>query len=172
MKRVISISIFLLLNILLFATTTYKIFKSTKYKYSIEYPSNFIKKEAKGKNIDFKVADDKTGNSIVIVVKALLPYEKNTTIYDYIKPPNEYIEQAIQLPNVKIEKKGICQTEDGRKGAYLHYTSKEINYTLFFMNYTFIEKGIVYVVTATCNENQKSAMQPIFFRTLQSFSLQ
>lgn len=51
-----------------FTQNSYLIYSSSKYYYTIEYSSSFVKRNIIGKNIDFKVVDNK-GNSILVVVK-------------------------------------------------------------------------------------------------------
>jgi len=155
---------------LTFAQKTYQTYTSSNYNYSIEYRSDFIKRDIIGKNIDFKVADD-NGNSIIVIVKKLLPQERNMTTDDMLNIPNEYWEANLQLPKVKVIKKGIVYV-DSIKGMFLHYSSTELDdsYTLYYTNYFFVVSGYLYHITATCDLVDLSKMQPIFFRALHSFT--
>lgn len=169
MKK-ITLLILMLTFHLAYAQNSYRSYKSLKYNYSIEYPNSFTKKNIIGKNIDFKVVDS-NGNSIIVVVKKLLGQGEKLTINDILKIPSASWESNLQLPNVKVVKKGKVSV-DGQLGMFLFYTSKDINdpITLYYMNYFFIFNEYIYNLTATCNIKDISHMQPIFFRALQSFT--
>lgn len=163
----------LLFSVYSFSKETYTKHKSSKYGYTIEYPSTFIKKEAKGKHIDLKVVNKK-GYSIIVIVNTLLPQEKKLTISDLLKIPDIEWEQSIQMPNMKIVKKGKCLTDQGREGVFLNYTEIGIEANavkLYHMNYIFLKDGLIYNVNATCDVSNISTMQSVFFRTLQSFTI-
>jgi hypothetical protein len=153
-----------------FTQNSYHTYLSLRYSYSIEYSSSFAKQSIIGKNIDFKVAD-REGNSIIVVVKKLLTQEEDMTITDILNIPSSSWEANVQLPNVKVIKKGEVSV-DSRKGMFLHYTSKDIDspMTLYHTNYFFLFEGYLYNLSATCDINDISKMQPIFFRALQSFT--
>ncbi len=144
--------------------------RSPKYLYSIEIPKGFSQMEIIGKNVDLKYGDEK-GNSIIVIVKKLLPQEQAMTANDLLNIPNSYWETNLQLPNVKIKKKGKVSV-DYQDGMFLHYTSKHDSesYTLYYTNYLFIFNGYQYCLTATCEDTDLAKMQPIFFRALQSFT--
>jgi hypothetical protein len=148
---------------------TYKTYVSAKWGYSIEYQTTFSPKEATGRNVDFKVADS-NGNSIIVVVKKLLPQEEKVTVDDLLSIPASTWENNLQLPNVKVIKKGIVYVGN-QKGMFLHYTSKDLtkNYTLYYTNYFFYYKGYNYTLTGTCEIDNLSKMQPVFFRAFDSF---
>lgn len=153
-----------------FSQNTYQTHTSLKYQYSIEFPNTFIKQNIIGANIDFKVANNK-GNSIIIIVKKLLSQEVNMTTNDILKIPSESWENNLQLPQVKVIKKGVVSV-DSREGMFLHYTSTDYgnSITSYHTNYLFIFKGYLYNLTATCDIKDLSKMQPVFFRALQSFT--
>lgn len=168
--RTIAIVLFLSLSqFVLSQTKSYKTYVSNKWGYSIEYQTTFSPKEITGRNIDFKVSDS-NGNSIIVVVKKLMPQEEKVTIDDLLSIPASTWENNLQLPNVKVIKKGVVYV-DNQKGMFLHYTSEDLvkNYTLYYTNYFFYYKGYNYTLTATCDINKLSNMQPIFFRAMDSF---
>lgn len=169
MKTCLSILFLSLTTLVSSQTKSYKTYVSDKYGYSIEYQTSFSPKEATGRNVDFKVVDS-DGNSIVIVVKKLMPQEEKTTIDDVYSIPLGTWEANMQLPNVKAIKKGFVFV-DNQKGMFLHYTSEDLvkNYTLYYTNYFFYFKGYNYTLTATCEINNLAKMQSIFFRAFDSF---
>lgn len=144
-------------------------YKSPKYSYSIEIPKGFISKDYIGKNVDFKYFDAK-GNSIVIVVKRLLPKEEGLNIDDLLEIPNSDWEANLQMTNLVVKKKGIVYL-DNQKGMFLHYTAKDDtkNYTIYYTNYFFIYNKHMYVLTAACEDTDLVEMGATFFRALQSF---
>lgn len=150
-------------------TKSYKTYLSDKYGYSIEYQTSFSPKEITGRNIDFKVADS-NGNSIIVVVKKLMPQEEKVTVDDLLSIPASTWESNMQLPNVKVIKKGFVYVNN-QKGMFMHYTSEDLvkNYTLYYTNYFFYYKGYNFTFTGTCDINDLSKMQPIFFRAFDSF---
>jgi len=168
--KVLAIIVLLSLNQIAFSQTkSYKTFVSERYSYSIEHQTSFSQKEITGKNIDFKVADSK-GNSIIVVVKKLMPHEEKATIDDILSIPASTWEDNLQLPNVKVIKKGVVYV-DNQKGMFMHYTSEDLvkNYTLYYTNYFFYYKGYNYTLTATCDINNLAQMQSTFFRAMDSF---
>ncbi len=148
--------------------TNYKTYKSPKYGYAIEHQTAFKTQNIIGSNIDYKVADP-NGNSIIVIVKNLNSNARVTS-EDLLNIPNSNWEANLQLPNVKIIKKGKAYV-DGEDGMFLHYTSKDISkgYTLYYTNYMFVVGGYLFTLTATCDLDNLARMQPIFFRSLQSF---
>jgi hypothetical protein len=169
--KIWSIVIFLSLNLFVSSQTkSYKTYNSNKYGYSIEYQTTFSPKEITGRNIDFKVGN-LNGNSIIVVVKKLTPQEEKVTIDDLLTIPASTWENNMQLPNVKVIKKGIVYV-DSQKGMFMHYTSEDLvkNYRLYYTNYFFYYKGYNYTLTGTCDINDLNKMQPIFFRAFDSFT--
>jgi len=170
MRTIILLTLTVLLGHSAFAQSkSYKTYVSSKWGYSIEYQTTFVPKEATGRNVDFKVVDP-NGNSIVVVVKKLLPQEEKVTVDDLLSIPASTWENNLQLPNVKVIKKGIVYVGN-QKGMFLHYTSKDLtkNYTLYYTNYFFYYKGYNYTLTGTCEIDNLSKMQPVFFRAFDSF---
>ncbi|MBN1182370.1 MAG: hypothetical protein JXB49_08800 [Bacteroidales bacterium] len=168
--RIISIVFLLTLSQSVLAQPkSYKIYVSSKWGYSIEYQTIFSPREATGRNVDFKVGDS-IGNSIIVIVKKLMPHEEKVTVDDLLSIPTSTWENNLQLPNVKVIKKGIVYV-DNKKGMFLHYTSKDLvkNYTLYYTNYFFYYKGYNYTLTGTCDINNLNKMQPVFFRAFDSF---
>lgn len=168
--RIISIVFLLTISPLaLPQSKSYKNYVSEKWGYSIEYQTTFSHKEATGRNVDFKVADAR-GNSVIVVVKKLLPQEEKVTIDDLLSIPASTWENNLQLPNVKVIKKGVVFV-DNQKGMFLHYTSEDLvkDYTLYYTNYFFYYKGNNFTLTATCDINNLAQMQSTFFRAMDSF---
>lgn len=172
MKTYFNVIFMLLFQTCLWGQVNFNNFKSSKYGYTIEYPTDFSFKEATGRNVDFKVVNP-NGSSIITVVRELPYEERNLTASDLLLIPNEQWEQSLPLPNVTVLKKGKCTTNQG-KGMFIHYTSKNMGtdaYTLYYMNYMFIHNGYIYTVTTACDVNDLALMQAKFFRALESFSL-
>ncbi len=172
MRTIVLLTLAVLLGHSAFAQSkSYKTYVSSKWGYSIEYQTTFVPKEATGRNVDFKVVDP-NGNSIVIVVKKLLPHEENVTVDDLLEIPASTWENNLQLPNVKVIKKGIVYVGN-KKGMFMHYTSKDLvdNYTIYYTNYFFYYKGYNYTLTGTCGLDNLSKMQPVFFRAFDSLIL-
>ena len=141
-------------------------FKSAKYSYTIEIPKGFYIMPLYGKNSDFHYVNER-GNSIVIVVKKLMPEEVNATADDLLAIPNEEWEKNLEGPKLKVDRKGKV-TVDNHVGMFLYYNDIGVETPLYYTTYSFIDNGYYYNLLGTCKLNQVDEMRLIFFRTFQS----
>ena len=140
------------------------VWKSTKYKYSLEIPSGFSVSESVGVNVDFKA--NKGRNSVVIVVKSIPKEYEKYTIWDVVGNLDTYgkeWENGAQefLPNPKFKKLGKT-TLSNQHTFWYDYTTE--NPQLYSKTYQ-IKKGIIlYTITLTCELNDLNFFSPIWFR--------
>jgi hypothetical protein len=150
---------------------TGQIHKSTNYGYQIEIPISYVKAQATGKNVDFKVVDQ-FGNSIIIVVKKLPIDALNSSVYELAEITNIEWEQSLSefLPNPKFVKSGKSKL-DNKEAFWIHYTSQALyEESVIHINYMVFFRGLQYTITATCDLNDLDKNMPTFMRAIQSIA--
>jgi len=161
----ILIVLFLLPSILIFPQSSgNKAYKSIRYGYSIDYPTDFNQVSANGRNIDLKLVTT-DGTSILINVTLRTAAEYNITAHDYSKEmlEREFRQYSPSISITKAEKIYIS----GEKAFLIHYSNPSNNTKATEI---YLYKGkYAYVFTATCKASLFKQYESIFLDSFNTF---
>lgn len=156
---------FLILTTLCGQTQT-PTFKSSKYGYTIDKPSDFEQASATGIHIDYKVIN-KDGSSILVNVSTRLPEEKSIDGWSYSE---EYFKKVFSYQDpVSVISKTEKIIIDGKKTFLLYYSypSNRGTNLKVIEAYLFVENN-AYVITTTSDEQHYAAHKNLFLATIKS----
>jgi len=159
------LSFFLILTTLCGQTQT-STFKSSKYGYSIDKPSDFGQAPATGVHIDYKVVN-KDGSSISVLVSKRLLEEQGIDAWSYSK---EYFEKVFSYQEpVSVISKTEKITINGKKTflIYYSYPSNRGTNLKVIEAYLFVGDN-AYVITTTSDEQYYDVHKTVFFKTIKS----
>jgi hypothetical protein len=136
-----------------------------KANYKISIPSNYIKSDAIGANVDLKYVNNQ-GFSIVTVIKKAPTGTKPNDIKFILQSTDYEIKKGLEatgLSNLTILNKGLTEI-DGHPSAFVYYTDGE----LYFHGITLFRNGKVINLTITCTFRERNSNLAYIYRVVNS----
>jgi S1-C subfamily serine protease len=150
------------------------LYVNKEYKFKIEFPKGWMISNGEAEDVVVRALDYSTGSTMNIVASEYRGSDPtNAEFQMLVRQLDESIRK--DYPTARILDKGI-KIISNRKALYVKYsytfTPQIGTFTNTVMSYTTSKKGIVYTITASTLSNNFYKVEPIFIKSIASFTIE